>query len=75
MTRAYAVGVSAGTQFFVALPYAVLVDERSPSISAPLIGLLCAGWAINLAVAEWSLRRRSTARSVVYEPEARCSRA
>jgi uncharacterized membrane protein YozB (DUF420 family) len=75
MTRAYAVGVSAGTQFFLALPYAVLVDERSPSISAPLLGLLGVGWAINLAVAEWSLRRRSAARSVVNALEARCSRA
>jgi hypothetical protein len=56
MTRAYAIGAAAGTQFFTLLPY-VLVGGRSNWISALLMG---AGWAINLAVGERSLRRRAT---------------
>jgi uncharacterized membrane protein len=53
MTRGYAIGVAAGTQFFTVLPYVLLVEERSELVFALL---MMAGWAINLAVAEGSLR-------------------
>ncbi|HYD80799.1 MAG TPA: DUF2306 domain-containing protein [Paucimonas sp.] len=60
MTRGYAIGVGAGTQALVHIPWLMLggsIDEFSREL------LLGAGWAINLAVAEWSIRRRSGAQS------------
>ncbi|MEL4319959.1 DUF2306 domain-containing protein [Leifsonia sp. YIM 134122] len=56
MTRAYAIGLGAGTQVFVFLPWTLLLgapDQLSYSV------LMGAGWAINLIVAEIVIRRRS----------------
>ncbi len=55
MTRAYAIGLGAGTQVFTHIPLIV-----SPGLRSELTRALCmgAGWAINLAVAEWVIRRR-----------------
>jgi uncharacterized membrane protein len=58
MTRAYALALGAGTQVFTL------------SIGEPIVGagdlstalLQAAGWAINLAVAEWVIRRRPARR-------------
>jgi len=57
MTRAYAIGLGAGTQaltigFWVAAVGPPGVDGRA--------GAMAAGWLINLAVAEWAIRRRPT---------------
>jgi uncharacterized membrane protein len=54
MMRAYAVGLGAGTQAFTHLPWFMF-----PSIQGELARTLCmaAGWAINLAVAEWIIAR------------------
>jgi uncharacterized membrane protein len=60
MTRGYAIGVAAATQVFTLLPYVLLVEERSEPVFALLMG---AGWALNLGVAEWSLRARTSRRS------------
>ena len=55
MTRGYAIGLGAGTQALTHLPWFLF-----PSIQGELTRALCmgAGWAINLAVAEWFIRRR-----------------
>jgi uncharacterized membrane protein len=55
ITRGYAIGVGAGTQALVHLPWILIVGPPGELGRALLMG---AGWAINLAVAEWSVRRR-----------------
>jgi len=54
MIRSYALGLGAGTQVFTHLPMFLF-----PSIQGELARTLCmgAGWAINLAVAEWLISR------------------
>ena len=50
MMRSYALGIGAGTQAFTLLPWILL-----PSIQGELARAVClgAGWAINVALAEW----------------------
>jgi uncharacterized membrane protein len=55
MTRAYAIGLGAGTQMFTGLLASFLVSPPTELSRALQDG---AGWAINLAVAEWIIRRR-----------------
>lgn len=57
MTRAYAIGIGAGTQVFTHLPWMVLVGELTPVPRAFMLG---AGWVINLVVAEWAIRRHAS---------------
>ncbi len=55
MLRAYAIGMGAGTQVLTHLPGFVLVDLAPGELPrAVMMGL---GWAINVAVAEWVIRR------------------
>lgn len=54
ITRAYAIGLGAGTQVLTHLPWFILVGMPSESSRAVLMG---AGWVINVAVAEWVIRR------------------
>lgn len=55
MTRAYAIGLGAGTQVLTHLPWFILVDlTPGETPRAIMMGL---GWVINLAVAEWIIRR------------------
>jgi uncharacterized membrane protein len=60
MMRGYALGLGAGTQVFTHLPWFLF-----PSIHGELARTLFmgAGWAINLAVAEWILLRECRNRS------------
>lgn len=55
MMRGYAIGLGAGTQAFTHLPWFLF-----PDIQGELARTLCmgAGWAINLAVAEWFIARK-----------------
>lgn len=55
MARAYALGVAAGTQALVLIP-GVLIFGATHELSRGL--LLGSAWLINLAVAEWVIRRR-----------------
>lgn len=57
MIRAYAIGLGAGTQVFTHLPWFLF-----PAIQGELTRAICmaAGWVINLAVAEWLIRKRLT---------------
>jgi uncharacterized membrane protein len=56
MIRAYAIGLGAGTQVFTHIPVLLF-----PSIAGELARtiMMGAGWAINLAVAEWVIRKSS----------------
>ena len=55
MIRGYAIGQGAGTQFLTNVPW-FLIFGTPDGLSRDL--LMGAGWAINLAVAEWIIRRR-----------------
>ena len=55
MTRAYAIGLGAGTQMLMLMVGEMLAGPPSELSHALQIG---AGWVINLAVAEWAIRRR-----------------
>ena len=56
MIRAYAIGLGAGTQVFTHLVWLMLVGQPTEASRAVLMG---AGWVINLAVAEWIIRRHT----------------
>jgi hypothetical protein len=55
MIRGYAIGMGAGTQFLTHLPWVLILGAPGELPRAVLMG---AGWVINLAVAEWIIRRR-----------------
>ena len=54
MMRAYAIGLGAGTQALVLMAGVVIAGPPSELSRALLMG---AAWVINLAVAEWAIRR------------------
>jgi uncharacterized membrane protein len=54
MTRAYALGIAAGTQAFVLIPQLLLGVVETDTSYAVSMG---AGWLINGAVAEWAIAR------------------
>jgi uncharacterized membrane protein len=56
MIRAYAIGLGAGTQVLTHLPWFILVEGK-PGEGARAV-MMGAGWAINVVVAEWIIRRR-----------------
>jgi hypothetical protein len=60
MTRAYAIGLGAGTQVLTFVPWVVVAGEPG---ELPKAMLMAAGWVINLAVAEWSIRGGSRQRT------------
>ncbi|RKS06271.1 putative membrane protein [Nocardiopsis sp. Huas11] len=61
MIRGYAIGQAAGTQVFTHLPWMVLAGgELTETSRAVAMG---AGWVVNVAVAEWIIRRRPRRRS------------
>lgn len=55
MLRGYAIGMGAGTQVLTGMVGALLVSPPSELSRAILMG---AAWVINLAVAEWIIRKR-----------------
>jgi hypothetical protein len=55
MTRAYAIGMGAGTQVLTHLPWFVLAEGK-PGEGARTV-MMGAGWVINVAVAEWIIRK------------------
>ncbi|WP_231945608.1 DUF2306 domain-containing protein [Agrococcus carbonis] len=60
MTRAYALGVAAGTQAFALIPGSLIYgsDDQTSRVVA-----MTAAWLVNLAVAELVIRRRRRARA------------
>lgn len=61
MTRGYAIGLVAGTQVFTLGTGGALIGTGQVATAL----LMAAAWAINLAVAEWAIRRPSPQRAVV----------
>jgi uncharacterized membrane protein len=55
MTRAYAIGLGAGTQALALAAGEIIAGPPNELEHALLMG---AGWMINVAVAEWSIRRK-----------------
>lgn len=55
MTRGYAIALGAGTQVFTLAPLMAVAEEPAET---PRALLMAAAWVINLAVAEWFIRRR-----------------
>jgi uncharacterized membrane protein len=56
MMRGYAIGLGAGTQVLTLLAGALIIGPPSELSRALLMGV---AWVINLAVAEWAIRKRS----------------
>ena len=56
MIRGYAIGMGAGTQFFTQAGWLVAVGPLTVSSRT---GTMAVAWLINVAVAEWVIRRRS----------------
>ena len=54
MMRGYAIGLGAGTQVFTHVPWLLLFGVPNELTRALLMG---AGWLINIAVAEWVIRK------------------
>lgn len=61
MVRAFAVALGAGTQVLTHIPLSLLPDLHNEAGRAVAMG---AGWIINLAVAEWIIRRRKPVRPI-----------
>ena len=60
MTRAYAIGLGAATQMLTGIVGEIVAGPPSELGNALLMG---AGWAINLVIAEWAIRRRPVPRA------------
>ncbi|MDF1502121.1 DUF2306 domain-containing protein [Roseisolibacter sp. H3M3-2] len=60
MTRAYAIGLGAGTQVLTHLPWFLFADGWPGEIARAV--MMGAAWVINVAVAEWAIRRGSQRR-------------
>jgi len=56
MIRAYAIALGAGSQVFTTLAWLAVGGDPETTKAVPMI----AGWAIDLAVAEWAIRRGRT---------------
>lgn len=54
MMRGYAIALGAGTQVFTHIPWLLFFGEPDELTRALLMG---AGWVINLAIAEWIIRK------------------
>jgi hypothetical protein len=55
MRRAYAIGMGAGTQALIQIPYVMIVGNPDSFAHTLLMG---GAWVLNLAIAEWLIRRR-----------------
>ena len=56
MTRAYAIGLGAGTQVLTHLPWFILADGKPGELPRAL--MMGAGWALNVVIAEYAIRSR-----------------
>jgi uncharacterized membrane protein len=59
IVRGYALGLGAGTQVFTLVPWLLLAGVPGEVTRALL---MAAGWLINVAVAEWAIRRHNPLR-------------
>lgn len=63
MMRGYAIGQGAGTQAVLFLSWMLVIGPTTELSRAWLMG---AAWVLNLAIAEWLVRRRPAARGTVH---------
>ncbi len=63
MIRAYAIAMGAGTQVLTHLPWFILMDGKPGE--GPRAVMMGAGWAINMVVAEWIIRKPKPVRRPV----------
>jgi hypothetical protein len=68
MARGYAIGVAAGTQALVSIPWLLLIGPTDELTRAALLG---AAWVLNLAVAEYFIHRRAQGSARVPRPSGR----
>ena len=68
MTRGYAIGLGAGTQVLTHVPWFVFVGGKPGELPRGL--MMGAGWVINVAVAEWIIRRRRARRAATDDRSA-----
>lgn len=68
MTRAYAIGLGAGTQVLTHLPWFILVGGMPSQM--PRAVMMGAGWVINVLVAEWIIASRKPRSRTVLAPAA-----
>lgn len=61
MTRAYAIALGAGTQALLLIPEGILFGAHT---ELPRTVVMGTAWLLNLAVAEWVIRRRAAVRGV-----------
>lgn len=66
VTRAYAIGIGAGTQVLTCLLWFMLVEGKLGEL--PRIVTIGAGWAINMVFAEWILRRGRIRPTSMFAP-------
>jgi hypothetical protein len=64
MMRAYAIGMGAGTQALTGMAEFFIVSQRT-ELSTALS--MAAGWLINLAIAEWAIRRLPAQRAATAQ--------
>ena len=67
MRRAYAIGLGAGTQALTQLPLLLLFGTPNELTLALMMG---AAWVVNIAVAEWLIRRARVAATRVVATRA-----
>ena len=60
MRRAYAIGMGAGTQGLTQIPLVMILGKLDAMTLALAMG---GAWLLNLAVAEWLIRRQRPRRS------------
>ena len=72
MIRGYAIGLGAGTQVLTHLPWFVFASGKPGELPRAL--MMGAGWAINILVAEWIIRRRRISVPVRRSPAAGLAR-
>ena len=63
MTRGYAIALGAGTQVLTMLPWVLIFGPIGAADELPRTVLMTAAWVLNLAVAEFVIRRRPGQRS------------
>jgi len=72
MTRAYAIGMGAGTQALTHLPFFIVIGQELDVTSRAIA--MGAGWVFNVLVAEWALQRKAAAAAVSRGSPARAFR-
>lgn len=65
MLRGYAIGMGAGTQVFTHLPWFLLLGQPT---EGPRAAMMIGAWVINLAVAEWLIRKSAASKFPTAQP-------